>query len=183
MIISKITDLNVGDRVKHYGDESPETGVIVKLEATGYRGGIVVLKTDGNDHESRRYFDGIDSDNRVWTVLKDVEPAKPEVAVGDTVKVTRVIEGVVLSLNSEGCALKGHGWLYFETPNEVRTIEVVKKALLPWQAGDMVRGSATRKLLVRQADGSWVDERGGVTKVTDGDAGDRIVIVRGGVRQ
>ncbi len=182
MIAKSIRDLKVGDRVKHYGDESPKTGVIVNLEATDFRGGVVVIKVEKGDGTlgtpTRRYFDGM-SGGRTWEILA---PVRPEVAVGDTVKVMDVAEGVVTQMSDDGVWLDGYYHSRSYPPGWERIIEVTKKAPLPWQAGDIVH-DARYGSCVRQMDGSWIRGTTGTPAFTNDTPAESITaIVRGGKR-
>lgn len=196
-IASSINDLKVGQRVRHYGCFAPAEGVIVSLDADAYKddGGLVRLRTGGVT--IGLFFNGYESTNRRWEILDDPNAPKPE--VGDTVKIAdmRVIEGVVrrVETDSDGVvnvAIDGHPFMSFilaadphpgnETWTTARSWSITKAAPLPWQAGDIIRGRTTGKLLVRQTNGNWMDEKGGVTSVRDHTADDHEPIVRGGRR-
>lgn len=192
MYATKFEDLKVGMTVRHKeGDfEGGEEAIITWLDPEGDGNsaslGMKLTKAHGGlpaGLEVGRYFRGITGGPR-WEILHDPN-AMPQ--VGDTIVITNRIEGVVIDINDYGVELNPGG-LYELNPRPLRgyarTWEITKKALPPWQPGDIVYGSGCTG--IRQADGTWINADGAVTIWTDDsiDANQYIkAVVRGGVRQ
>lgn len=197
-----IADLAVGMRVRHTGDlDSGTEGVITCLNPGMMRGGEVQVLTDDRKAEGVTrgrglYFEGY-SANRKWEILSDPSVTDPSdvPAVGDTIRITDVTEGVVKSIDELGrVTLVGTPYLLFplaavphpqEDLNMTRTWAILTKHVpppAPWQAGDMaVRNQGP--LVVRQAGGKWLGPSGADSGLNDANIETRcIVVVRGGVR-
>lgn len=110
-----------------------------------------------------------------------------EYRVGDKIRVTDVVEGTVEAVEDGWMRVAGQG-VYrisgapFNHTRLTRTIEVTERAPDPWQAGDIAHNSL-RDVRVRQADGSWCNESGGVVHDSDDFANVHYTpVVRGGKR-
>ncbi len=120
-----------------------------------------------------------------------------EYRAGDKIRVTDVTEGVVSGVETDSAGrvaivkLEGRPGSRYNVQGDpveprrfTRTIEVIERAPDPWQAGDIIK-SATGHFGCRQADGSWLDQYGGVMAWTDESAETNqyiITVVRGGKR-
>ncbi len=109
-----------------------------------------------------------------------------EYRVGDKIRVTDVRDATVVGVDNAGYVyVDDQEYLNPKCAHKLkwtRTIEVVERAPVPWQAGDIARHPVTGNPVIRQADEVWINTMGQTTALTDGDIGTFKPIVRGGKR-
>lgn len=103
---------------------------------------------------------------------------------GDKIRVVDVLEGIVTDVREDAIDVDNQQCVHFDVSQKwIRTIEIIDPAPAPWQAGDILDVSGS--LVVRQADGVWVNRYGDTLGLKDEHVennGAVIAVVRGGKR-
>jgi hypothetical protein len=104
--------------------------------------------------------------------------------VGDKIRVTDIFEGTVTEVHDRTIRVDGSS-VALPAPDKdhpwTRTIEVIERAPVPWQAGDIAR--APGGVQVRQESGRWLNAEGKITSTDDAHADVYWTpVVRGGKR-